>query len=119
MDLLKKYKRYKKFTFSELRLKYVEKRRRILYKRLFTDRYCFVNRSNNSTNLLLILAGFQEYYWEILLERVKVNQVQFSEGIDVCVCVPQGDENTYKLKQSCKNFNWSFLQLKEDLLAQA
>lgn len=67
----------------------------------------------------MILAGFQEYYWEILLERVRANQIQFSEEIDICVCVPKGGENTCNLKQFCKNYNWSFLQLEEDLLAQA
>lgn len=31
--------------------------------RAFSDSYDFVNRSKDSENLLLILAGFQEFYW--------------------------------------------------------
>ena len=35
-----------------------------LNKRKFTNRYSFTNRSKNSENLLIIVVGYQPYYWE-------------------------------------------------------
>lgn len=85
--------------------------------RLFSKRYEFINRSNESENLLLILAGFQEYYWEGVLGRVKLNQNQFEENIDICICVP--GESGSELKKFAERYNWSFLRINDDLLAQA
>ena len=54
-------------------------------KRKFTDKFTFVNNSNGAENLLLVIAGFQPYYWDAVFERVKENQANFSEDIDVCI----------------------------------
>ena len=59
-------------------------------KRLFAKKYKFINRSVSAPNLLIVLAGFQEYYWEGLSNRIKKAQRQFEEALDVCVCVPLG-----------------------------
>lgn len=85
--------------------------------RAFSDSYDFVNRSNGSENLLLILAGFQEFYWEGVLERVRQNKEQFNEDIDICICVP--GENGRILKEYAEKYNWSYLRITDDLLAQA
>lgn len=65
-----------------------KKRRRD--KRLFATKYVFDDRRQNCENLLLIVAGFQEYYWETVFDKVSKNILQFEENIDVCVCVPKG-----------------------------
>ena len=36
----------------------------------FTRRYSFENRSKNSENLCIILAGYKEFTWDIIFERI-------------------------------------------------
>lgn len=97
--------------------------KKIRESRLFSKNYEFINRSVNSENLFIILAGFQEYYWDGISERVLRSKKYFeSESskntIDVCVCVPQGEGNIEKLKCICEKNAWSFLYISEDLLAK-
>ena len=56
----------------------------------FASDYIFDNRKADSENLLMVLLGFQPFYWGVVLDRVKRNVEQFKEGIDVCLCVPCG-----------------------------
>lgn len=98
------------YLWSENNLKKKQK------KRLYSKKYTFIDRSKGSENLLLILAGFQSYYWEAVFERVKENQNMFSESIDICVCVP--GENGKILSSLAEKYGWSYLRIPKDLLAQ-
>lgn len=81
-------------------------------KRRLSKDYEFINRSKGQKRLLLILAGYQEFYWDVLLERVN----KFTnENVDVCVVIP-GSPNTQKLKEICERYNWSYLYSKYDRL---
>lgn len=84
-------------------------------KMLFSNKYVFDNRTKNAENMLLIIAGYQEYYWDTVLHKVKKNEVMFEEKIDVCICVPGA--NGEKLRQVCQKNNWSYLWIKEDKLS--
>lgn len=90
-------------------------------QRLVARKYIFENRSQNSENLMLIVAGFQPFYWDVVFERVAKNCKLFKETVDVCVCVPKGEgkEIINDIKARCEYFGWSMLYLFEDRLAQA
>lgn len=94
--------------------------KKIERSRSFTNNYVFDNRQKKSENLILIVAGFQPYYWDEVFSRVQYSADIFAEGIDVCVCIPQGlPEAKSILQEKCKKLGWSCLYLKRDLLAQA
>lgn len=97
---------------------YLKKQRK---KNLFASQFIFEDRSKQSENLILILAGFQEYYWDIVFNRVLDNCNDFQESIDVCVCVPQGENKCVPphIEEYCEKNGWSLLYIYEDLLAQA
>lgn len=90
-------------------------------RRLLARNYIFDNRSQNCENLLLIVAGFQEFYWDTVFGRVVKNCKQFEETIDVCVCVPKGEGEGIlnKIRYRCEKNGWSLVYLYDDLLAQA
>lgn len=84
------------------------------------SRYDFINRQKGSDNLMLIVAGFQPFYWDVVLKRVKKAVMSFPEDCDVCVCIPMGVDNSKEiLTEYCNMFNWSLLCLRDDLLSQA
>lgn len=93
-------------------------------RRLIARNYIFDNRSHNSENLLLIVAGFQEFYWDTVFGRVSKNCKQFEESMDVCVCVPCGENKggedvLNNIRKRCEEKGWSLVYLYDDLLAQA
>lgn len=106
--------------FGELLYRGVNKCNNYLEKkRLFTTRYLFENRQNHSENLLIIVAGFQPYYWDEVFARVEACKKSFSESIDICVCTPEGlKDSKADLQARCEELGWSYLFIEEDLLAQ-
>lgn len=119
MNLKVLVKRARKLSVSDISLKLSEKKyHKRQKKRAFPKSYIFDDRSRGSKNFLIVLAGFQDYYWSAVLERVRANELQFDEDIDICVCVPLGGENADKLRGICEKMDWSYLKLPEDLLAQ-
>lgn len=88
--------------------------------RLFAKKYDFVNRQKRAEYLLIILAGFQPYYWDTLLKRINECIARSSHAIDVCICIPRGiDDSAAILIEKAKQYEWSSLHLNEDLLSQA
>lgn len=96
--------------------------RKVRQSRLFSKKYIFDNRSKNSDNLFIILAGFQEYYWDTVTSRVRRSQLNYeathNEAVDVCICVPRGEADIHKLKTIAEKYDWSYLYIDEDLLAK-
>lgn len=86
----------------------------------FAEKYVFDNRSHDAENLIMVLMGFQPYYWDGVIERVKRNVEQFDETIDVCLCVPCGaSENVPQIVRDLARVNnFSYLYIEDDLLAQ-
>lgn len=87
----------------------------------FASDYMFDNRKRDSDNLLIVLLGFQPFYWDAVLNRVKRNAEEFKEGVDVCLCVPCGANADAwgGARRFAENYGFSFLRIKDDLLAQA
>ncbi len=82
--------------------------------RRYTSCYKFINRSGGNENLLIIVAGYQQYLWEKVFDRIK----EFSDDdLDICIVVPGKSDD--ELKKICEMNNWSYLYTKENKLALA
>ncbi len=79
----------------------------------------FVDCRCGHENLLMVVAGFQPYYWDDVLLRVKENQKLFDEKLDVCICVPNGGGDSTALKNKCVENGWSFFHIDTNQLAKA
>lgn len=87
--------------------------------RLYTNDFEFDNRKQNSENLLLVVAGYQPYYWEEVFNRIQYSASLFEEDIDICVCIPMGKSGLKSdLQKRCSDLGWSCLYIKKDLLSQ-
>lgn len=109
--MMRKISEYYYLVLKKLTSKYEKKQK-------FCKKYFFVNRSKNSDNLLIVLAGFQPYYWDVLFDRINANVSSFNQDIDVCVCCPGGGPQYEQLLSYCEKYGFSFLKIKEDLLAR-
>lgn len=88
--------------------------------RTFAKMYSFDDRQRGCEYLLLIIAGFQPYYWDSLMSRVEQCVKHSVHPMDVCICVPKGEDNNAAiLKEKAEQFGWSCLVLRDDLLAQS
>lgn len=86
----------------------------------YAKKYIFDDRQKGSENLLMVVMGFQPYYWEVVLNRVYLNVTQFMEPIDICLCVPEGANEIQGgvIRQFAARYGFSYLYIFEDLLAQ-
>lgn len=100
-------------NFKDLEHRILERlyKRENLKRRLSKD-YEFINRSKDKKKLLIILAGYQEFYWNVLLERVNKYT---NNDVDICVVIP-GSPHKNTLKEICEKYNWSYLYSKHDRL---
>lgn len=100
-------------NFKDLEHRIIERLyKRENLKRRLSKEYEFINRSKGEKKLLLILAGYQNFYWDVLLKRV----YEFTESdVDVCIVIP-GSPHKEKLKEICEKYNWSYLYSKYDRL---
>lgn len=81
--------------------------------------YEFENRQKGSEHLLIVLAGYQPYYFDAVFERVRKNEILFGEEIDICVCDSNGSmESKQTLRDLCSRYGWSFLYLKKNRVTQ-
>ena len=83
----------------------------------FTDEYEFIDRSTGAENLLMIVAGFQPYYWDEVFRRVLYYSSRWQEDLDVCICVPSADGAVLSIYS--EKYSWSLLHVKENHLALA
>lgn len=78
-------------------------------KILFGGKHNFENRSKNSDTAILILAGYKDFLWDIVFERIKAFA---PKDADVCLI----SSGLYSEELSCiaKEFNWSYLSTKKN-----
>lgn len=74
-----------------------------------TKHYIFDNRSNNSSKLLLVLAGYKEAFWDDVFKRVQ----NFVPN-DFDICIISSGVNNPSLRQIAKDNNWSYLSCKKN-----
>lgn len=107
MSIFKKTYRFVKNMSDEADKKYYESE----YKKCIFD-----DRKKDSENLLLIVAGYQEYLWEIIFNRILK---YIPDDFDVCVCVPGavGEKRIDNLRDLTAKNGWSFVQTHANRLA--
>lgn len=77
-------------------------------------KYNFFDKSKKQEDLCIILAGYKEFLWKDVFERIE----KFTpKNIDVCVVSP-GLFNE-KLKQMCIQNDWSYLSVEENKVTLA
>lgn len=72
----------------------------------------FDNRSRNKDCVCIVLAGYKEFLYENVFERL---QKFSSDQVDMCI-VTSG-KYSEKLRDLCKSNNWSYLSTKENNVA--
>ena len=87
-------------------------------KRKFSNAYSFIDRSDGAEFLLIIIAGYQPFYWNKVFLKVNDAVQQFGKKIDVCVANPGGG-GIKELENLCEQYKWSYFYLKFDRLSQA
>ena len=81
--------------------------------------YDFTDRQQGKDHLLIILAGYQPYFFDVIFERVIKCKAQFNNSLDICICASCcPEESKIILQDICENNNWSFLFLKKNRVTQ-
>ena len=92
----------------------INTKKKINETKSFTNKYKFEDRSNNRDTLCIILAGYKEFTWDIVFNRIN----EFSEkNMDICI-VSSGLYND-KLSKIAKKNGWSYLSTKRNSVAIA
>ncbi len=78
-------------------------------KRAFTKKYTFENRSESNENLCIILAGYKEFTWEIIFERIN----KYSDK-NIDICIVSSGLYSEKLSNIAKKYGWSYLSTKKN-----
>lgn len=76
--------------------------------------YLIIDNRNNYDNLLIIVAWYQNYLYDKVLERVKRNM---ESNIDVCIVTPWKKDK--ELLEYCSKYWWSYLYTKDNKLSLA
>lgn len=75
-------------------------------------RYTFVDRSNHSDRLCIVLAGYKEYLYPAVFGRI----IRFApKEMDICVCTAGMHSN--ETAELCEKNNWSYLSTKRNNVA--
>ena len=108
MDKVKKFFRSNWFTkdfYSYLRAK------KFVYKRdkkfKFTGKY--IDRSKESNILCIILAGYKEYLYDSVFERIYENMLP-----DMDICVITSGLYSERIVSLCEKHNWSYLSTEQN-----
>lgn len=92
---------------------YTKRLAKINKKRAFLAKYKFINRQKGTDELILILAGFQPEYWDVLFKNIYFAN---SKKRDVCICIPKGEEISH-LYEIAEKYDWSILEVAVDKLS--
>lgn len=82
-------------------------------QRSFTDKYTFENRSQDSENLCIILAGYKEFTWENIFNRIN----EFSEE-NIDFCIVSSGLYSEKLSKIAEKYDWSYISTKKNSVTQ-
>lgn len=80
----------------------------------FAHRYNFENRSNNKSTVCMILAGYKEFTWDIVFDRIN----EFSEE-DMDICIVSSGLYSEKLSSIAKKNGWSYISTKRNCVTMA
>lgn len=86
----------------------------VINHRYFNSNYKFENRSNNKESLCLVLAGYKEFTWEIIFDRIK----KFSDK-NMDICILSSGLYSDRLGKIAKENNWSYLSIERNCVTLA
>lgn len=69
----------------------------------------FINRSNGAQCLVIVLAGYKDFLYSTVFERIK-----FAANSNFDVCVISSGKYSSELDELCKINSWSYLSTKEN-----
>lgn len=75
----------------------------------FGSKYTFINRSKDSNTLCIILAGYKEFTWDIVFDRIKKYAPK-----DIDICIVSSGVNSERLSKIAEDNNWSYLAVKRN-----
>ena len=81
----------------------------------FTKKYTFENRSKSSGTLCMILAGYKEFTWDIVFERIK----KFSDNDEMDICIVSSGLYSEKLSKIAEINGWSYMSTKRNSVSLA
>jgi hypothetical protein len=84
-----------------------------VYRQKILKTFFFYNRSRNLEKCCIILAGYKEFLWEKVFDRVKTFVPP-----DIDVCVLSSGLYSDKLLEICKKNNWSYISTKRNSVSQ-
>jgi len=79
----------------------------------FTNNYVFENRSNNNDSLCIILAGYKEFLWGTIFDRIN----KFSED-NIDICIVSSGLYSEKLSKIAGKYGWSYISTKRNSITQ-
>ena len=79
----------------------------------FTNKYVFENRSNNNDSLCMILAGYKEFLWDNIFDRIN----KFSED-NIDICIVSSGLYSEKLSKIAEEYGWSYISTKRNSITQ-
>lgn len=85
-----------------------------LKRKYFNSKYKFENRSKNSDTLCYILAGYKEFTWDIIFDRIKKIA---PKNMDICIL--SSGVYSDKLSKIAKDNNWSYLSVDKNCVTLA
>ena len=80
----------------------------------FHSKYKFEDRSSGNKTLCYILAGYKEFTWDVIFDRIKKIA---PKNIDICILSSGIYSN--KLSDIAKKNNWSYLSVKKNCVTLA
>lgn len=82
---------------------------KLKYKNRLTKSFIFEERSNNKKNLLIIIAGYKEFTWDNVFDRV---EHFILDNMDVCIA--SSGIYSDELSKIAEKNNWSYLSTKRN-----
>ena len=92
-------------------IKNILKKNKFIYNsylkhKYFNSNYKFENRKKDKETLCYILAGYKEFTWDIIFERIK----KFAPK-DIDICILSSGVYSDKFSKIAKDNNWSYLSV--------
>lgn len=84
-----------------------------LEKRL-KGKYVFENRSEDKNTVCIILAGYKQFVWEVVFNRIK----RYAKK-DIDICIVSSGVYSEKLSEIAKNNNWSYISTERNCVTLA
>lgn len=84
-------------------------RQKLKKRMLFSTKNNFINRSKGFETAVFVLAGYKEFLWEVIFDRISA----FCPN-EADVCIVSSGLHSPKLEKMAEEHNWSYLSTKRN-----